>query len=106
MRSASSGNGSTSGSANRHYMAIHQYPPHTIQTLPNGSRTPVAWQNRDMNLSRPPSSIHNHHNHHYIPHHHNYRRSGRPSSPSVTTTSSDDREEVPMMRHPHRRPNR
>lgn len=28
----------------------------------------------------------------------------RTSSPSATTTSSDDRDEIPIVRHPHRRP--
>ncbi|XP_074593006.1 uncharacterized protein LOC141848815 [Brevipalpus obovatus] len=92
----------------------------------DSSRTPVAWRQRDMHGHRPyyvqqqpqhhgPGyAIRNHHHsmdnshqsHSNRSHHHASPSSNqRTSSPSVLTTSSDDREEVPMVRHPVRRPN-
>lgn len=103
-------------------LPMHVQHHHHQQQHPQPMRTPNAWQLRDVNLSRPvstlahhanggghygvaQSSIAMHHNHRYPPTIplHMQQESNRPSSSA--TTSSDDREEVPMVRS-QRRPNR
>jgi len=94
---------------NANYMSIAEQKANSSQSS-STCRTPIAWHNRNANLSKPPSLQSQQTLSNYSA---KYRRSSsgqrlsqRPSSPSATTTSSDDRDEVPMVRHPPRRPNR
>lgn len=95
---------------NSNYMTMIEQKTNSSQSA-SDCRTPIAWHNRSITLSKPMSLVQT-----PQPMATNYtskyrsaqtkRLSQRPSSPSATTTSSDDRDEVPMVRHHMRRPNR
>jgi len=99
---------------NSNYLAFVEHKTDSSQAHSHGlqsqsnCRTPIAWHNRSINLSKPLSLVQTPVNYptKYRRPSGGQRTSQRPSSPSATTTSSDDREEVPMVRHHMRRPNR
>ena len=98
---------------NSNYMAIIEQKTNSSQSA-SDCRTPIAWHNRTINLTKPMTLVQSPQNV-TTTYAAKYRRASGPSgqrlsqrasSPSATTTSSDDREEVPMVRHHMRRPNR